>query len=138
MTPGPCLDGPASGLEPHEAGPVDVLLLEDDYDLRDAMTDVLELGGYRTVAVFNGLEALEWLADADHRPSLILLDLMMPVMDGWQFREEQLKNPALASIPVAVLSARGDTAMGDGVGCLKKPVRSKDLLAFVERFCAKR
>jgi CheY-like chemotaxis protein len=117
-------------------GSVDVLLVEDDYDLRDATTDALEQGGYRTVAVLNGQEALEWLADAAHRPSLILLDLMMPVMDGWQFREEQLKNPAFASIPVAVLSARGDAAMDADVVCLRKPVRSKDLLAFVARFCA--
>jgi CheY-like chemotaxis protein len=114
--------------------PIDILLVEDDPDLRDAMTDVLERGGHRTKAASNGLEALEWLQETARPPALILLDLMMPVMDGWQFREEQLKDPRLAPIQVAVLSARSD-ALDAGVTHLRKPIQAKALLAFVARHC---
>jgi len=117
------------------AGTVEILLVEDDYDLREAMLDTLETGGYHTVAVPNGLEALEWLKETAHPPLLILLDLMMPVMDGWTFREEQLKVPALAGIPVAVLSARADDHLDETVVRLRKPIRAKELLAFVAKYC---
>ena len=117
---------------------MDILLAEDDYDLREAMTDVLELEGYRVKAVPNGLEALEWLLAASAPPSLIFLDLMMPVMDGWQFRQEQLARPALASIPVVVLSANEEIPVDEGVTRLRKPARSKALLALVTQYCGPR
>ncbi len=62
---------------------------------------------------------------------------MMPVMDGWQFRKEQLSNPLLASIPVAVLSSKGNDPMDDGVEVLKKPIRPQILLELVARYCGK-
>jgi len=117
--------------------PVEILLAEDDQDLRDATLAVLEQGGYSAAGVPNGLEALEWLAHASPPPSLILLDQRMPVMDGPAFREEQLKSPALASIPVAILSAKADAAVDAGVLHLRKPVRPRELLAFVARFCVR-
>ena len=119
------------------AAPIDILLVDDDSDLRRAMIDLLASDDYTAVGVPNGQEALEWLDSAERPPRLILLDLMMPVMDGWQFRKEQLKNPALASIPVAVLSSKGNDPMDDGVEVLKKPIRPQLLLEFVARYCAK-
>jgi CheY-like chemotaxis protein len=113
---------------------IDVLLVEDDGDLRDAMADTLEESGYSVAAVSNGLECLEWLREADRPPSLILLDLMMPVMDGWQFRVEQLKDPKLAAIPVVILSAMASPAVNDNVEHLKKPVKLQPLLALVARY----
>src|SRR5512132_4356371 len=81
-----------------------ILIVEDDVDVRDALMQVLEFEGYRVTGASNGEEALAALR-AGGRPSLILLDLMMPVMNGSQFRAAQLADRALAAIPVIVLSA---------------------------------
>lgn len=117
---------------------VDIMLVEDDGDVREALTDRLEAAGYRIAAFQNGLDALEWLRGAGHAPQLILLDLMMPVMDGWQFREEQLKDAALAVIPLVVLSARSEPVGGPVVEQLPKPIKAKDLLLVVARHCGPR
>ena len=117
--------------------PVDILLVDDDDYLRQAMVDLLASDEYTAVGVSNGLEALEWLISAERPPRLILLDLMMPVMDGWQFRKEQLRDPLLSPIPVAVLSAKGNDPMDDGVEVLKKPIRPQLLLEVVARYCGK-
>ena len=114
---------------------VDILLAEDDEDLRDAMIDTLNDAGYRVAAVANGLDALEWLRSAEQPPALILLDLMMPIMDGWRFREEQLREPKVASIPVVVLSAMRNAVGSQGVEYLEKPVKLQPLLAVVARHC---
>jgi CheY-like chemotaxis protein len=114
---------------------VDVLLAEDDDDLRDALADTLEDAGYTTAAFANGQDALEWLQGTSRPPSLVLLDLRMPIMDGWQFRERQIKEPAIAGVPVVLLSAMSDTVKSDGVEHLKKPIQSGELLAVVARYC---
>ena len=114
---------------------VDILLAEDDDDLRDAMLDTLQDAGYRVAAVANGQEALAWLHDTERLPSLILLDLMMPVMDGWQFREVQSKDAKASSVPVVVLSAMGSHPTIDSVEYLKKPTKVAPLLELVERYC---
>jgi CheY-like chemotaxis protein len=85
-----------------------VLIVEDDPDSRNMLAALLGLHGYRTVTAANGLEALE--AARRERPMVILLDLMMPVMDGQTFRREQLNDAALAAIPIVVLSAHAQTA----------------------------
>ncbi|MEO5725915.1 MAG: response regulator [Byssovorax sp.] len=114
---------------------VDILLAEDDDDLRDAMLDTLEDAGYRVAAVANGQEALEWLHAVELLPSLILLDLMMPVMDGWHFREVQSKDAKASHIPVVVLSAMGSHPTIESVEYLKKPTKVAPLLTLVERYC---
>src|SRR5262245_25567569 len=81
-----------------------ILVVEDDEDTRLALTGLLEDEGYRTVGAAHGAEALRHLGTGE-RPQLILLDLMMPVMDGWEFRVAQKQNDALQSIPVIALSA---------------------------------
>jgi len=113
----------------------DILLAEDDDDLREAMTDTLMDAGYRVAAVANGLDALEWLRGAEAPPALILLDLMMPVMDGWRFREEQRSDPKAALVPVVILSAMRNPAASQGVEFLEKPVKVQPLLAVVARYC---
>jgi CheY-like chemotaxis protein len=83
-----------------------ILVVEDDRDLREILSDALELEGYETVCVEHGEAALRHLYTGA-RPCVILLDLMMPVMDGWTFRREILKDQSLADIPVVVMTAAG-------------------------------
>lgn len=114
-----------------------ILVVEDDFDIRDTLSQILEAEGYRVSGAANGAEALDALERGD-MPALILLDLMMPVMNGWQFRTEQLKRPELAEIPVVVISA--DSGVGkkaEAIGAadaLKKPVPLETLLDVVGRY----
>jgi CheY-like chemotaxis protein len=117
-----------------DATPI-VLLVEDDMDVREAVADTLEEVGYRVLTARHGLEALGMLRDGGPRPCLILLDLMMPVMDGWQFRTEQCKCPELAQIPVVALSAHAGMRDLDVVDHLRKPIQLRVLMRVVERFC---
>lgn len=82
------------------------MVVEDDHLIREAIAEALDEEGFEVVEAANGREALDKL-HSEHA-SLVLLDLMMPVMDGWRFREEQLHDPELANIPVVVLSAVKD------------------------------
>jgi CheY-like chemotaxis protein len=115
-----------------------ILVVDDDPDVREAISDVLVEEGYRVTGARNGREALEQLRDHT-RPSLILLDMMMPEMDGWRFRMELKKLPELASIPVVILSAHGnvrDAALALGAAdYLRKPLRIESLLEIAERYC---
>jgi CheY-like chemotaxis protein len=118
--------------------PCPVLIVEDDADLREMMAQLLTLEGYQIETVANGREALEYLSDAP-RPDVILLDLMMPIMDGWEFRKRQQNDPALADVPVIVLTAL-DQAQArasdlNGVDFLKKPLDFDRLLELVRRRC---
>ncbi len=104
-----------------------ILLVEDDPDVRDAVADILEEHGYRVVTANNGEEALKHLQQEKLRPSIVLLDLMMPVMDGWQFREIQKNDPAISDIPVIALTAHLELRSVDAVAHLRKPL-ALDLL----------
>src|SRR4051812_4093974 len=84
-----------------------VLVVEDDAAIRDELADVLRENGYDVLAAENGVDALGRLAPGGP-PSLIVLDLMMPIMDGWGFRAEQLKLPAIAQIPIVVITGGND------------------------------
>ena len=116
-----------------------VLVVEDDADILHAVVQVLEDEGYAVRAAENGRVALATLREPGARlPCVILLDLMMPVMDGWAFRAEQLRDPALASIPVIVLTADGNAAekaaLMNGAGALRKPVELLTLLDAIQPF----
>ena len=117
-----------------------VLVIEDDRDIRESIVELLEDAGYAAAGFAHGALALAELRRREAAPPcLILLDLMMPVMDGRAFREEQANDPVLAEVPVLVLSAGKDTdavagAMGVA-GFLKKPIQVSDLLATVRRHC---
>jgi CheY-like chemotaxis protein len=112
-----------------------ILIVEDDDDIREALTQILELEGYVVREATNGREALDICAKQP-TPNLILLDLMMPVMDGWQFRSEQMKDPVLAKVPVVVISA--DASVHEKVASfgaatvLPKPISLDRLLRAVE------
>ena len=116
-----------------------VLVVEDDVDILRAIVQVLEDEGHAVRGAENGRAALAALrAPGARPPCVIFLDLMMPVMDGWAFRAEQLRDPALADIPVIVLTADGGAAekssLMNGTGALRKPVELLTLLEAVERF----
>src|SRR5689334_12220239 len=81
-----------------------ILIVDDDLDVREALAETLEDRGFNVVTAENGHDALRLLRTTNVRPSVILLDLMMPIMDGYTFLEEQRKDPALA-IPVAIITA---------------------------------
>jgi len=113
-----------------------VLIVDDDVDALEALSQVLEEADYDVVRAANGLEALGQLGDRGGRCDLILLDLMMPVMNGWQFREQQAKDPELSSIPVVVITANRDTRGIEADETLYKPVNPDHLVEVVERCCA--
>jgi CheY-like chemotaxis protein len=117
-----------------------VLVVDDDYAIREMLTEVLEDAGYHVISAENGRHALNQLRDSSTLPCVILLDLMMPVMSGWAFRQEQQADVQLAGIPVVVLSARPslqhDAFMTTVNEFLQKPVDIMHLLTIVDRYCA--
>jgi CheY-like chemotaxis protein len=115
-----------------------ILVVDDDADIRETLIEILGAEGYHVAGVRNGREALQYLHN-ETRPSLILLDMMMPEMDGWDLRVELQRTPELASIPVVILSAHGnvrDAALALGAAdYLRKPLRVDSLLEIAERYC---
>jgi len=115
-----------------------VLVIDDDYAVLDAIKEVLEDEGYEVSLAANGLEGLKELRRGN-RPCVILLDLMMPVMNGWEFRQEQLQDQSFAAIPTIIVTAhtRADESSREleASGCLQKPAQPEQLLAAVGRFC---
>ena len=109
-----------------------LLVVDDDPDLRETVADVLTGAGYIVETAANGALALDWLKQAGVLPDLILLDMMMPVMDGWAFSDAKRQVPELAPIPVIVFSAHADISDAvrdvDAVSSLKKPLGAKALL----------
>jgi CheY-like chemotaxis protein len=115
-----------------------VLIVEDDHDTREMLGHFLELEGYEVEKAANGREALDALRAADDA-SVILLDLVMPVMDGWQFRAGQRQDESLARIPVVVLTAAGARDRMppiDADAWLAKPVDLDVLLDTLAPFCS--
>jgi two-component system, chemotaxis family, chemotaxis protein CheY len=114
-----------------------ILVVEDDRDLRETFVEALEDEGYNVGEASDGLRALEYLRSSAPKPQLILLDLMMPNMNGFQFREEQLKNVQFAAIPVAVLTAEANAKEKaeslNAAAFMSKPVSMDSLLELVGR-----
>src|SRR5690242_10127431 len=88
--------------------PRPIMVVEDDEEIRETLVDLLHDHGYEAIGARDGRDALDTLAHAKELPCLIVLDLMMPVMDGKAFREAQLQDPSLSKIPVLVISAYHD------------------------------
>lgn len=111
-----------------------ILVVEDSDAIRFSLTALLEAAGYDVIEAANGREALDYL-ERSGPPCLILLDLSMPVMDGWGFRERQRRDPALAAVPVLIQSAEPDLAATaaalDAAGHLCKPFTADALLQAV-------
>jgi CheY-like chemotaxis protein len=114
-----------------------VLVIDDDLDILEIMAMVLESSGYSVRTARNGKEALD-LMHGGLRPGLIVLDLMMPVMNGWEFRENQLRDSALARLPVVALSGSGNVKeAAQELGLteyLLKPIDTQTLLDLVRRY----
>ncbi|MCK6549841.1 response regulator [Myxococcota bacterium] len=127
--------------EPQLASPPvrrQILLVEDDADIREAAACVLRDRGFDVITAADGKSALASLRDSVRRseaPALVVLDLMMPVMDGWQFRIEQRRDPSLSGVPVLAMSADASAkaAAIDADGFLAKPFHAADLERVVEQ-----
>lgn len=118
-----------------------ILVVEDDDDIRDAIVDILVDEGYPACGAVHGEAALAWLRGPSPRPCLILLDIMMPVMDGRAFRVLQLLDPVLRSIPIVVLTAHANICEIEkeleASGAFRKPLTLEELFAVAERHCGK-
>jgi CheY-like chemotaxis protein/predicted transcriptional regulator len=116
-----------------------VLVVDDDADIREQLAEILADEGYDVITAANGVEALERVNDGA-RPALILMDLFMPVMDGWALRAELEKDPRTARVPVVLLSgqidARAEAERLHASACLVKPVPYPTLLGTVQKFVA--
>ncbi|HET9594458.1 MAG TPA: response regulator [Anaeromyxobacteraceae bacterium] len=115
----------------------EVMVIEDDFAIRETLRELLEDQGFHVTGAANGREALARLAE--HAPRLILLDLMMPVMDGIEFRSAQQRDERLAGIPVVVISADHGLAQKASnmavEGFLAKPFELDELIETVQRYC---
>jgi CheY-like chemotaxis protein len=114
-----------------------VLLVEDDLTIRDILQDQLEDDGYDVVPASNGRQALEYLTQ-DTLPDLIILDLMTPIVTGWQVLEHLRAEPALAQIPVIVVTASSGNKPSGAVKILRKPFRLDALFETVRSCLADR
>ncbi len=116
-----------------------ILLVEDDQDIRETLIELLEGEGYIVIFAENGQVGLDKLHDSTILPNLILLDLMMPIKDGFQFCAEKDANPKFAHLPVVVMSADGHIRENQKrvnvSAYLKKPLDIYEILAIVQKFC---
>ena len=126
---------PTSEREVSMANNKRVLIIDDAEEIRATVTELLLDEGYDVCSAPDGRAALALLNEATELPGLILLDLMMPIMDGWSFRQAQLRDPLLWGIPVVVLSAaydlRRQTVNIQAAAYLKKPVDMTKLISVV-------
>ncbi|MBC8078207.1 MAG: response regulator [Chloroflexales bacterium] len=116
-----------------------ILIVDDDAAIRAMVSDLLTDEGYAVASAADGQEALAYLDQQDAMPCVIVLDLMMPRMNGWEFRAAQQQHPIFATIPVVVLSARLDSVDSaiDVAERLAKPINVDRLLSAVHRHCAR-
>jgi len=115
----------------------EILVVEDDSDIQESLKTFLELEGFRVSSAMNGREALDYLAKG-HSPCLILLDLMMPVMTGYQFLDA-VNSPSPTKVPpIIIFSAASDvetTAKSRSVPYIKKPISLEMLLDVIQKYC---
>jgi CheY-like chemotaxis protein len=111
-----------------------VMVIDDDEDVREVLRDFIEDLGYRPVVAANGQEGLEVIRELDEPPCVILLDLMMPIMDGWQFLEVVSADASLAGIPIVISTSAPDRAPS-GPKVLAKPVDLEDFVAELRQLC---
>ncbi|MBX3186529.1 MAG: PAS domain S-box protein [Labilithrix sp.] len=110
-----------------------IMIVDDDQALRESVRELLQSDGYDAICFASGSAALERLRADRKKPDVILLDLMMPGMTGWQFREEQLRDPSLAAIPVVIMTGTRDLRGITGSDVVHKPVELEKVLEAVER-----
>lgn len=108
-----------------------ILVVEDDEELRDLVGDLLEEEGYDVVPATNGKQALDFLQSARRLPSLILLDLLMPLVNGWELLRTIRDDPWYSSVPVVVMTAMKRDRPPGATAVLKKPFKIAELLEMV-------
>jgi CheY-like chemotaxis protein len=111
-----------------------ILVVEDDVRALEALTDLLESSGYAVKRAQNGREAL--IQAKERPPGMILLDLSMPVMDGWEFMRQQRLEPSIADIPVVVITALVSAVPAGAKALVTKPINVNRLMSLVEKYCA--
>jgi CheY-like chemotaxis protein len=121
--------------------PAAVLVVDDDEEIREVVRGVLEEEGYLTIVTSNGEEALACLREGSIRIGLVLLDLLMPKMDGWEFQRQRQREPEIEAIPLVVVTAHGGTLRGwvaeqASVPVMPKPIDFNRLLQVVATYCS--
>ena len=117
-----------------------VLVVDDDVDIREVLAEILEEGGFDVGTAANGREALDIVRDKDVQPSAILLDLMMPILDGYGFLERRRLDSAVASIPVAIITAGHGVdrhRIGEGVPIIAKPFTAQQVIDILQRLVSR-
>jgi CheY-like chemotaxis protein len=118
-----------------------ILLIDDNRESCDALAEFLSRQGHAVQCAANGSEGLRLLADSKTRPALILLDLEMPVLDGWGFLAERSKDPILTDVPAVIMSGYGDVAQkakeAGAVAVVRKPIHPQALLRLIEHFAGR-
>ena len=118
---------------------VGILIVDDDLDAGEAMSELLAYQGFDVALASDGQRALEALRRAETLPDVILLDLMMPVMNGWQFRKAQLDDPQLAAVPVIVVTAslasESQLSQLKAAALFRKPVDTGTLVRKINHIC---
>lgn len=112
-----------------------ILIVEDDVSELDTLSEVLEYAGYPTTCAHNGKEALDLLRTTTPSTAMILLDLNLPVMNGWQFLDRKRNDPALVKLPVVVISGSSTQRPQGAAGFLRKPISVPALLKVVDGYC---
>ncbi len=132
------MDPTSSSFKLHEPRPSTVLVVDDDSSSRESLGELLQNLGHRVLYAENGKRALDLLRRESAPPTVILLDLMMPVMNGWQFLEARHQDAELSRVPVLVISAALDAsaALPGVTGYLRKPVASEQVISQLERIRA--
>lgn len=114
-----------------------VLIIDDDEAVRETIGEILESRGYHPLFASDGAEAISMMERQSEPPCLILLDMMMPGMNGWQFLDFQRADPKFANVPVIVCSAYSETAKSvSNATILAKPIELTSLVQAVHAFCA--
>jgi CheY-like chemotaxis protein len=125
-------------MESAVSGGRSLLIVEDEVDLRETLAEILRCHGFEPATAGSGAEAIEALRKGE-APRVILLDLMMPGMSGWEFRDVQLRDPELASIPVVLVSGVSDLAEAAAAtraaAFLSKPLDIEVLIDVLARYC---
>ena len=108
-----------------------IVVAEDDDELRDLIADILEGAGYDVTPARSGKQVADYLESAQQPPAAILLDLMMPLVSGWELLRSMREHPRWREIPVVIMTGVSRDRPAGAAGVLKKPFRVNDLLASV-------